>query len=220
MRSRWMLVAVLVALAVGCGCYPQPAQWKPWTPVPVGGEQRVVLFGDSLAAMAESVVMGPAHAVEREGETWSYNAVGATRVQHWLDAMAGVGPDDVVVFELLTNNVSLEAINTGELPEHLHQGLAAVSAARCVVVFTLNTTGGDLRGSPYGTRTRWVNTELRRAVAAGEYPNVVLLDWEAESAGRVDWLVNPVPGGDYLHYNTAGNVAFASAIARAPGLCA
>jgi hypothetical protein len=169
--------------------------------------------------MAESTVMGPGHAADREGESWSYNAIGATRVQHWLEPMAGVTSEDTVVFELGTNNVSLEAINTGELSANLHAGFEELRDAQCVVALTLNTTGGDLRGSPYGTRTRWVNTELRRLVAEGVYPNLVLLEWDQISAGRVDWLVNPVPGGDYVHYNTAGNVAFAEQIASAPGLC-
>ena len=205
-------------MAACVGCYPQPVEWRAWSPAPEAGDRRVVLFGDSLAAMAEQ----PARALYQShpGETWSYNAVGATRIQHWLEPMAAVTAEDVVIFELGTNNVSLEAINTGELPANIHAGLEELRDARCVVALTLNTTGGDLRGSPYGTRTRWVNTELRRLVAEGTYPNLVLLEWDQISAGRVDWLVNPVPGGDYVHYNTAGNVAFAEQIASAPELCA
>lgn len=216
-RVRWGVVVLLLAVVTaGTSCDYQPATLKPWAPEdPSGQVQRVVLFGDSLGAMAESTVMGQAHAADRSGESWSYNAVGGTRVQHWLEAMARVGGSDVVIFELGTNNALLEAINTGELPTNLHNGLAALRQARCVVAFTINTTSANLRGFPFSTRARWVNDELHRLIESDEYPNVVLLNWDAESTDRTDWL-----SSDNLHYNTLGTLAFADAIARAPELCA
>jgi lysophospholipase L1-like esterase len=217
-----LTLVVLPLLLAGAACYPQPATLHDYVPgVSAGTNKTVVLFGDSLGAMAEQPVKQIA-AVQTD-HSWSYNAVGGTRVQHWLDAMhtADVASPvpDVVIFELGTNNVTLEAINTGELPEHLHQGLAALADVPCVVMPTLNETGGDLRGFPYDTRTRWVNDELARIIETGEYPNVHMIDWNARSAGHVDWLNNPVPGGDYVHYNVEGTVQFAQMLVDAADAC-
>lgn len=221
---RAALGLLLVLVAGTCSaCWPQPATIRPYTN-PAAGTDHVVGFLDSLGAMAEQ----PAMALFANDPTVSisYNAQGGTRFQHWTDAYANVTSDDIVILELGTNNVSNEAINTGELPANMHAAIAALSVARCVVMPTLNTTGGDLRGFPYDERTRWVNDELARLIAAGTYPNLRSYDWAARSAGRVDWLVNPVPGGDFVHYGgtvtadgTVGNTEFAKMLTDALEVC-
>lgn len=215
LRSRWspfVIYLVLLMLLAGPGCWVQPAAWVPWSPEPTAESRRVVLFGDSLGAMAKSTVMGPEHAADRQGESWSYNASGGTQVVHWLDAMASVTAQDDVVFELLTNDLSALAINTGQLGAAIETGFQAVSAADCVVVLTINTTSGDLRGFPFDQRTRWVNDRLRERAALGQ---IQLYDWDAVSMGRTDWL-----SSDNLHYNTVGTKAYAQALLDAAEMCA
>lgn len=216
--NRIRILAVALAAAALCaGCYPQPPTLKAFTNQGTG-TTRVVLFGDSLAAMAEA----PAETLFAldDSVSLSYNAVGGTRFQHWADAMANVTPDETVIMELGTNNVSNEAINTGELPAHLYAALDQLAGAACLVVPNLNTTGGDLRGFPYDQRTRWVNDELAALVAAGTYPNLHVYDWAAESAGRPEILMGTAASpADWVHYNTAGTQAYAEMLVRLPEVC-
>jgi hypothetical protein len=218
-----MLATAMVLLMVGPGCFVQPAEWRGWSPEPAAENRRVVLFGDSLGAMVETMVMGPGAADDREGESWSYNAVGGTQLDHWLPAMAGVGGDDVVLVELGTNDVSN---NTHMVyGEDMHAVAAELVDAECQVWFMINETGGALRGTPYSSRTFWFNDELQRMVASGDYPNMVLFDWGSNpgglSAGRVDWLT-----GDRVHHSgavtsdgTVGNDVFAGAVLQAAEVC-
>lgn len=208
-RLSWILLVVVMAGMTGPGCELAPVL-KQWVPVEAQGDVHVVLFGASLSAMAEQ----PARAIysQRDGETWSYNAVAGKTVQYWLPLM---GSDDVVVFgEMMINNLGTEAVSTGQLPASLRAGLDALEGAGCVVFVTLNETSGDLRPHPFEDRTRWVNTEVRRLVNEGEYPNLVLIDWAEISRGHTEWLHT-----DDLHNNTTGNQAYAEMLASAPGVC-
>lgn len=215
-RTRILAVVALAAAALCAGCYPQPPTLKAFTN-PSTGTTHLVVFGDSLAAMAEA----PAEALFDQDPTLSlsYNAVGGTRFQHWADAMATVTADDVVVLELGTNNVSNEAINTGELPGNFHAALAELADAACVVMPTLNTTGGDLRGFPYDQRTRWVNDELAALIAAGTYPNLHVYDWAAESTDTSILMGTAATPADWVHYNTTGTTAYAEMLVRAAEVC-
>lgn len=223
-RLGLLIGSLLVAVSSAAGCYPQPSALAPWAPEPAPESQRVVLFGDSLSAMAQSTVMGHLHEVDRDGESWSYNAVGGTQIDHWAAPMALAGPADIVIMELGTNDVSN---NTHQvMGADLLAALDSLSDVQCVVVPTLNETGGNMRGTPYSSRTTWFNDELQRLIDSGEYPNLRLVDWNSISAGRVDWLVNPVSGGDFVHYGgtvtfdgTTGNGEFANMIAHASEAC-
>jgi hypothetical protein len=217
---RRALTVLILGITLGTcsACFPQGPTLHPFTNPSAGGADRVVLFGDSLAAMSQQ----PASAIFANDPTvsLSYNATGGTRFQHWTDAYANVTSDDIVILELGTNNVSNEAINTGELPGNMHAALAALSSARCVVMPTLNTTGGDLRGFPYDQRTRWVNDELARLIAAGTYPNLRSYDWAAESAGHTEWLMGTAASpADWVHGNTAGTTRYAEMLVDTLGAC-
>lgn len=216
LRRAATVVLLAIVLGTCSACWPQPPTLHPFTN-PAGAD-HVILFGDSLAAMAQQ----PASAIFANDPTvsLSYNAQGGTRFQHWTDAYANVTSDDIVILELGTNNVSNEAINTGELPANLHAALDAVAGARCVVMPTLNTTGGDLRGFPYDERTRWVNDELARLIAAGTYPNLHAYDWAAASTGHPEWLMGTAAApADWVHYNTAGTNRYAEMLTDTLEVC-
>lgn len=211
-RAHWSALALVLLSLTGTGCEVPPAM-KQWLPAEAEGDHHVVLFGASLSAMAET----PARSLysQHDGQTWSYNAVAGKTVQYWLPLMGEVGSDDVVVFgEMMINNLHTEAVSTGQLSSSLHAGLDALRSTQCVVFVTLNETSGDLRPHPFEDRTRWVNTEVRKLVADGEYPNLVLVDWAEISRGHTEWLHT-----DNLHNNAVGNQAYAEMLASAPEMC-
>lgn len=219
-------VALGVLLTLGAaGCYPQPATLHPFTPG--ASSDQVVLFGDSLAAMAQQ----PAEALlaaDPNAPTVSYNATGGTRLQHWFEAMANVPDGASVVVELGTNNVTLDLI--ADTTAYLHQALDLLADQPCVVIPTLNTDGGHRRGWPYDVRTDAFNAELARLLDAGTYPNLRVWDWNATAYGHPEWLQGTaVSPADWVHYNgvhspgpsdPTGNDRYAQAIHDMTEVCA
>ena len=211
----------VVVFAAAAACIPQPRILAPFTnPDPTAAQ--VVVFGDSLGAMARQPALDLW--AGQHGVTVSYNAVGGTEAVNWLPAMGLVGSGQCVIWELGTNDLSRVGAQQAEW--NALAALNDLADADTVVILTLNTTGGDLRGPVFAAATRSYNRFLRQVDANPAYPNVKLLDWEARSAGRLDWLVGPVPGGDVLHYGgkvtidgTTGNGEFAQALVDAGGMC-
>lgn len=200
---------VLLAVIAVAGCIPQPGTLAPFTN-PDPQARKVVVFGDSLGAMARDQAVA-AFATHPELSV-SYNAFGGTQAPHWAQAMTNISAGHCVIYELGTNDISNNDSHTAQW-----QTLAAFNElwdADRVVALTLNTTGAGLRGAPYAQRTREYNAFLDDLIASGHYPNLVVYDWDATSAGRTDWLV-----ADHVHHTEAGNTAFAEALVDAAGLC-
>jgi hypothetical protein len=223
-RQRLLGLTALVAvvLAAGAACIPQPRILAPFSNPAPAATTRVVLFGDSLGAMARQ----PALALwaQQPDVSVSYNAAGGTEAVDWLPAMSLVSAGQCVIWELGTNDLSRVGATQAEW--NALAALNELADADTVVALTLNTTSGDLRGAPFAAATRHYNQFLRQLIADRTYPNLVLFDWEARSAGRTDWLVGPVPGGDVLHYGgtitvdgTVGNHEFARALVDASAVC-
>lgn len=214
-RTLLMLPALaVVVFAAAAGCIPQPRVLAPFTsPDPTAAQ--VVVFGDSLGAMSRTAALDLW--ADQPGVTVSYNAVGGTEAVDWLPAMGLVGPGQCVIWELGTNDLSHLGAQQAEW--NTLGALNDLADADRVVVLTLNTTGGDLRGAPFAAATRHFNGFLHQLDADGTYPNLVVMDWDARSDGHLDWLLGPVPGGDVLHYNAAGTVEFAGALVDAGGMC-
>jgi hypothetical protein len=215
---RVLIAAPLIALVLMflTACEP-PADIVPFVPDNPAATTHVVVFGDSLGRMSQDQAL--ARFATDPNVTVSYNAAGLTQSTSWLTAMDNVTPGHCVVYELGTNDVSN---NTSQQAQW--NTLAAfneLADADRIVAFTLNTTGGDLRGAPFAQRTREFNDFLRRTVTNGTYPNLVLYDWEARSAGHTDWLLGPLPPeqGDVLHHNTTGQREFADAVVDAASMC-
>jgi len=214
---RVIIAAPILAflLAVLTACEPI-ADIVPFTN-PDPAATHVVLFGDSLGRMSQDQAL--ATFATDPGVSVSYNAAGGAQAPGWIKAMGKVTPGHCVVYELGTNDISA---NTSQQAQW--NTLAAfneLADADRIVAVTLNTTGGDLRGAPFAQRTREFNAFLRRTVANGTYPNLVLYDWEARSAGHTDWLLGPLPPaqGDVLHHNTIGQTEFADAVVDAASMC-
>jgi hypothetical protein len=223
-RQRLLALTGLVAvvLAAGAACIPQPRILAPFSNPSPTVTTEVVVFGDSLGAMARQ----PALTMwsDQSAVSVSYNAAGGTEAVDWLPAMSLVGQGQCVIWELGTNDLSRVGATQAEW--NALGALNELADADTVVALTLNTTSGDLRGAPFAAATRHYNQFLRQLVRDGTYPNLVLLDWDARSAGRTDWLVGPIPGGDVLHYGgtvtadgTVGNHEFARALVDASAVC-
>lgn len=207
-------IMAFVALVLG-GC-DLTADIVPFTN-PDPDATHVVVFGDSLGRMSQDQALATFAADPTVSV--SYNAAGGTQATSWIKAMGKVTPGHCVIYELGTNDISANTSNQAQW-----NTLAAfneLADADRVVAFTLNTTGGDLRGAPFAQRTREYNDFLRRTATAGTYPNLVLYDWEARSAGHPDLLLGPLPPeqGDVLHHNPRGQRAFADAIVDAASMC-
>lgn len=208
-RITTTVAVVAVALACCAGCLPQPPTLAPLLPAPTDTTtSTVVVFGDSLGAFAERptktlFAATPATSV-------SYNAVAGTEAPDWTAAMANVPAGACVLWELGTNDLSKNLIAVAI--EQLHAGLATLDAAGAgpVVAMTFNTTSGDGRGFPFDIRTRLYNDELRKLAADGR---IVLYEWDAESMGHPEWLV------DGLHYTAAAVPIYAAALVAAAGMC-
>jgi hypothetical protein len=223
-RQRLLALTGLVAvvLAAGAACIPQPRILAPFSNPSPTVTTEVVVFGDSLGAMARQPAL--TMWADQSAVSVSYNAAGGTEAVDWLPAMSLVGPGQCVIWELGTNDLSRVGATQAEW--NALAALNELADADTVVALTLNTTSGDLRGAPFAAATRHYNQFLRQLVRDGTYPNLVLLDWDARSAGRTDWLVGPVPGGDVLHYGgtvtadgTVGNHEFARALVDASAVC-
>lgn len=199
-RLALALAAGLVLLAPSC---PQGASLRPFSPSPSPSTvQRVVLFGDSLTAMAER----PALELWAEDPTVSvsYNGVGGTWVQDWAKAYPKVTSVDTVVVALGTNNLLNVAWNTGETQAAVRAALTELGEAQRVVWVNLNTTGAEAYGPYLDQRVPWFNAFLTSLVESGEFPNLTVADWAAKSDGQTGWLNLP----DAVHYNAAGTVAY------------
>lgn len=217
-RTRILLLGLLFTLLPSLGgCFLQPADLGLFTPAITAQTQRkIVVRGDSLGAMAER----PAKALFKESPTKSvaYWALGGTQIDHHMPALALVQSDMDVVMELGTNDTTNNLWSV--MVVDLHAAAAALAPANCQVWFTLNETGGKLRGFPYWDRTRWFNEELLRMDADEvNYPNLIVFRWDLIADGHVDWLINPVPGGDYVHLTTPGTEAMAQSLVDSAALC-
>jgi hypothetical protein len=216
-RRRVIVAAPLLAfLAVILGACDLVSDIAPFTN-PDPDATHVVVFGDSLGRMSQDQAL--ARFATDPGVSVSYNAAGGTQATGWIKAMGKVTGGHCVVYELGTNDISANTSHQAQW-----NTLAAfneLADADRVVAFTLNTTGGDLRGVPFAQRTREYNDFLRLTVANGTYPNLVLYDWEARSAGHTDWLLGPLPPqqGDVLHHNATGQREFADAVVDAASMC-
>jgi hypothetical protein len=215
---RVMLAAPLLALVLIflTACEP-PAGIVPFVPDNPAATTHAVVFGDSLGRMSQDQAL--ARFATNPDVDVSYNAAGLTQATSWIKAMSTVTAGHCVVYELGTNDITANTSHQAQW-----NTLAAfneLADADRVVAFTLNTTGGDLRGAPFAQRTREFNDFLRLTVANGTYPNLVLYDWEARSAGHTDWLLGPLPPaqGDVLHHTVTGQREFADAIVDAASMC-
>lgn len=202
------LVALLAVTVVLAGCWPQGPGLSAEACGPVG-EPTTYLFGDSLGAWSKKA------ACERFAVPVSYNAFGGTQLDHWAEAMANVPPGSTVIVELGTNDVTNDLI--ADMTADLDGVLDLLEPAACVVVPTLNTTGGDLRGWPYDVRTRAFNDAV--VAATLDHPDLRVVDWAAMSAGHPEWLVGTAEDPpDWVHHD-AGTIPYAEMLAHAPEVC-
>jgi hypothetical protein len=216
-RRVHLAAPLMVLLAMVLAACDLTADLVPFTNPDNPAATHVVVFGDSLGRMSQDQAL--ARFATDPDVSVSYNAAGLTQATSWIKAMGKVTPGHCVIYELGTNDISANTSNQAQW-----NTLAAfneLADADRVVAFTLNTTGGDLRGAPFAQRTREFNDFLRRTAAAGTYPNLVLYDWEARSAGHTDWLLGPLPPaqGDVMHHNVTGQREFADAVVDAASMC-
>lgn len=244
-RRRLTLALIAAGLLLSTGCWAQPPEIHPWfgatatapdgatIPATADGSETVVLFGDSIGAMAETTAKAQIKVIA-PNQTWSYNAQGGTQIDQWSAPMATRCPtlpdgtpiletpcvpvNGTVVAELLTNDVTLN--DHYQIDVDLIAALDSLADVRCVVVPLLNTEGGDRRGTPYSSRTHWVNDRLEQLVADGTYPNLHLIPWDDMTAGQPQLLMgNAATPVDWVHYNGVGNPVVADMIAHAPEAC-
>lgn len=221
-RPRLVLATLvtLVLAGLAAGCWPQPAALSADTCGRPDGPVDVVIFGDSLAAMARPQVC---ERLAADGLRASYNAMGGTQLNHWTDAMANVPDGTPVVMELGTNDVTNDHSQV-MLPD-LDTALDTLAGASCLLVPDLNTTGGDLRGWPYDVRTRMFNDALYADLGHGTHPNLRVMAWNAIAAGHPEYLLGDLATpSDWVHYggnpapgptDPSGNDRYATMIADA-----
>jgi len=207
--TRFLLMAMaIVVVVMAAGCYDLPADLNcPPEPGP-----RLVVRGDSLGAFAETTVK-PGLAADHDGPV-CYVAAGGTQINNHSASLPLVGENDCVIMELGTNDISNEVHQQTEVD--MHAAADELSDARAQVWFTLNTTGGDLRGTPYSSRTRWFNDELLRMAESGQWPNMIVWRWDLAALGHPEWLNLP---SDKLHMNTTGVLAYAASMRQAAATC-
>lgn len=189
------LLSLIVGLLLAAGCLPQPAELEPYT----AGDDRppVVLFGDSLSAFGRVPTLAA-----WEGRRVSFNAEAGTSIDDWFAAMEVVPDDAVVVVALGTNDVTQDT--------HMVSDVDIVGAlgrleGHCVVWLTLFEEGGEARGTPFSSRTRWFNQTLRAAP-------VHVFEWD--DMASMDMLA-----ADGLHHNEQGIVAYGQALIAAAEMC-
>lgn len=236
---RRILLPLLALTAVfsAAGCWEQGPLLRPYfgADATLDGSNVVVFLGDSIGAMAEVDARAAIKTVGPD-QRWSYNAQGGTQIDQWDEAMANrcatlddgtpiidpaapcIPTNGTIVAELLTNDVTLN--DHYQIAADLYAALDSLTDVRCVVIPLLNTEGGDRRGTPYSSRTHWVNDELERLVNEGVYPNLHLVHWDQMSDGQPELLMgNAATPVDWVHYNGLGNPVVAEMIAHAPEAC-
>lgn len=204
-RSIWRLgLAVVAGLLLMAPSCPQGENLNPWVPaVTETTTQRVVVIGDSLTKDSQPDAL--ALWANEPNVSVSYNGVGATWVQDWLKAMGKVTPDDVVVVALGTNNLLNEAWNTGVTQQHVIEALTELSDARRVIWVNVNEYGAALHGPYIDQRAPWFNDFLDEQAASGQWPNLVVADWNTVSYGHDDWFKSTA---DTIHYDEDGRAAY------------
>lgn len=209
MRRPLLMVMAILALVMAAGCYDLPPDLN-CTPEP---GPRLVVRADSLGKMAEPIAQPAIHADYDTGPT-CYTAAPGTQINNHSASLPQLGVEDCVVMELGTNDISSEVHQQTEVD--LHQAADELADTGRQIWFTLNVTGGDLRGTPYSSRTRWFNDELLRMDADdARWPNLVVWRWDIESLGHPEWLSLP----DKIHYNAVGTEHFAASLTAAAEAC-
>jgi hypothetical protein len=89
--------------------------------------------------------------------------------------------------------------------------LARAQGVRRIVWFTLRSEVTYVAPGATGNQAEFArtNAELLAAVESGAYPDVVVADWGAYTAGRPDWF-----GSDGVHYRPSAAWAVADYLAR------
>lgn len=209
-------IALVVYLLIGAavGCFPMGPSLGDDCPPVVAGQQRLVVRGDSLAAMAESIAKPLLKESHGGKGPVCYVAQGMTQLDHHLEAFAQVDPTDCAIVELGTND-GLKDLWEVILAD-MHAVADELADADTQVWFTLNETGADMIGFPYDVRAHRFNDELLRMNEDRErWPNLVVWRWDLESLGHPEWLNLP----DKLHYNSLGTTRYAQSLVSAAAAC-
>jgi len=212
-----ILIAVMAVLSglAGLACIDMPADLGQPSYVHAEPEDYVYYFGDSLGAMSQSVERAHYQTYAPRVAKWDNTIAGGLRFQNWWPAMETVPPGATVVVELGWNNLMNEAINTGELEDHLigtFDRLRARGVTR-TIWFSINMGSANLRAYPQPSRAAWLNARVRGLVADGTYSDIGLeiYEWDQIAAP----LGRSILSADDLHHNGLGTEIFGCAMYEA-----
>jgi hypothetical protein len=177
-------------LASGLASGLAPAQTPPaQTPPPQNEPLRVSMFGDSVMLGAREELLA-----QFAGQPVTVDAVEDRSLLGAISLFQAAGPSlgDVVVLDLGYNDASDPAVFRGRIDD----AMAALGGVRRVLWLNQHDWGPGRAG---------MNAEL--AAAATRYPNLTVIDWNAEVSAHPDEVY-----ADAIHLTPSGQTAMAALV--------